>query len=201
MQIELHEYVFNKAYLMRILYVFIASLFLLFGCSGEWEKYPIQNVDNDLTRFIQPGDPISISIFDEPALSGDYVVLQSGFIQMPLVNNIYLNGKTLDTATKEIAQTYKNQGYLVNPKVSLSIAQNQTVFVIGEVINSGEYSFKENMTVLDLIAKSGGFSYRANQNQFDLIRKKADGQDQVTKAVISTRILAGDIIRVRERFF
>jgi polysaccharide export outer membrane protein len=186
---------------MRNFWVFIFSFFLLFGCTGEWEKYPIQNVDTDLTRFIQAGDSISISIFGEPLLSGDYTVSQEGYVQMPLVNNIYLNGKTLNTAQKAIATSYQNQRFLVNPQITISIAESQTVFVIGEVVNSGEYSFKENMTVLDLVAKSGGFSYRANQNQFDLIRKQTDGNDRVKKALISTRIRAGDVIRVRERFF
>jgi|GEM_PF-2958369 len=187
---------------MRLVSVLFVGILFLFGCSGEWERYPIANQSDVMHhQIVQSGDVISVSIFDEPNLSKGYSVSSDGSIQMPLVGNIAVSGKTLQMVKKDITDAMKAQGYLVNPQISLSIEQSQTVFILGEVIASGEYGYKAGMTVLDLVAKSGGFSYRANQNKFDIIRKIPNEEDKVIKGEISTRIKSGDVIRVRERFF
>ena len=173
------------------------------GCSGEWSSYPGQSLDKEKNAkdLIGPGDTLDAAIFGEPDLSGEYIVLSDGTIQMPLVGIITIEALSLEEAGEKISKTYQKKGYLVDPKVSLSIAQSKTLRILGEVQNAGEYTYKQGATVLALVANAGGFSYRANQNRFDIVRKNADGTEKVIQAVLSTRLQPGDIVRVKERYF
>jgi len=187
---------------MRFLVILNILIVTLIGCSGEWDHYPIQSSSTqNVQSHIKPGDILSVSIFNEDSLSNDYTVLSDGAIHMPLVDQVILNGSTLDQAKNKIIDAYKNNGYLIDPKVSVSISQTETIFILGEIVNAGEYPFRNGTTILDLIAKSGGFSYRANQDNFDIIRKQSDNKDKIVKGILSTRLQSGDVIRVKERYF
>jgi protein involved in polysaccharide export with SLBB domain len=188
---------------MRIL-LLITSLFLIYGCSGNWTTYPAQPRDplDSQLQIISIDDVLNINIFDETQLSGDYTVLKDGTIQIPLIGEIKVEKLSLKEASKKIETELESKGYLVNPKISLSISQqSKTVRIMGEVLTTGEYPYKEGMTLLGVVINAGGFSYRANQNEFDIIRRDENGIEKVIKGQISTRIMPGDIIRVRERYF
>lgn len=188
---------------MRNFILIIFSLIFISGCSGEWSQYPIQHdtSTHEKQTMIGISDIIDVSVFNEPTLSGEYTVLQDGSIQVPLIGGVHINDMELTAAADLIASNLKGKGYLINPKVTLSIAQSQTVKIMGEIQQSGEYVYIDNMTILGLVAKAGGFSYRAQQDYFDIIRRNGDEMEQVLKGQISTRLEPGDIIRVGERYF
>lgn len=187
---------------MRKIVIYVCML-TLFGCSGNWTEYPPPPKETvvDKKQTIEIGDTVHISIFDETDLSGDYVVLQDGTIQIPLVGEVQVENLLLTDAADKIESTMRQKGYLVNPQVTLSIAQFKTVKIMGEIAKTGEYPFKDGMTILDVVASAGGFSYRARQEDFDIVRKTSEGMEEVIQGQISTRVKAGDIIRVRERYF
>lgn len=191
---------------MSLLNRYIITIFLfaipLAGCSGEWSTYPQQTVTGQqISNIIGVGDTVKIDVFDQPALTGQYEVAADGTISLPLLRVVEIGGLTPELAADKIAMKLVEEGYLVNPKVTLSLSQVQTVMVLGEVMTGGEYAFRDGMTVLDLVAKSGGFTYRANQSDFDIVRKNQNGLDQVIDGYLSTRIKPGDLVRVRERYF
>ena len=189
--------IFNKCTLL----VFALATALI-GCSGEWSSYPPQSVtDQQVINIIDIGDTVQIYVFDQPSLTGNFNVSGDGTISLPLLKTVHIAGLTAEAAADKITTELTKSGYLVNPKVTLSLSQTQTVMILGEVITGGEYTYKDGMTILDLVAKSGGFSYRANQNTFDIVRKNQNGQDNVLPGSVSTRIQPGDLIRVRERYF
>lgn len=182
----------------------IVCLFFIHGCSGNWSTYPLQPVGalDSESQKISVDDVLNVNIFDETQLSGDYIVLKDGTIQIPLIGEIFVEKLFLQEAAKIIEHELESKGYLVNPKISLSISeQSKTIRIMGEVMNTGEYAYKDGMTVLAVVANAGGFSYRAKQDDFDIIRRSEDGAEKVIKGQISTRIMPGDIIRVRERYF
>lgn len=176
--------------------------FMLFACSGEWSRYPV--IEPDIVEKIQligAGDKINVNVFEEANLSGDYEVLPNGTLLIPLIGSVDVEGLNLQDAAHVIEKRLSQSGYLINPKVSLAIAQSQTVKIMGEVVDTGEFPYSENLTILGLVAKASGFSYRANQQRFDIVRMQADGSERVIRGVISSRVEPGDIIRVRERYF
>jgi len=187
---------------MRLKLFMLLFLLGLSACSGDWSSYPVQtDVVIDKSQYIEIGDTLNVNIFEEESISGSYKVLRDGTIQIPLIGSIAVNKLLLTDASDVIAQALRKKGYLVNPKVTLSIAQSQTVNIIGEINGAGEYPYQDGLTILGVVAKAGGFSYRANQDSFDIVRKKTDTSEEVIKGQISTRVMPGDIIRVRERFF
>jgi len=188
---------------MRNFILTFFGLLVLYGCSGHWSDYPEQKTtsNHEKQAIIGVGDIVNLSVFNESDLSGDYTVLQDGSIQVPLIGAIHINDMELNNAANLIAKTLKSKGYLINPKVTLSIAQSQTVKILGEIQKSGEYVYTDDITILGLVAKAGGFSYRARQDRFDIIRKNGNETEQILKGQISTRLEPGDIIRVGERYF
>jgi polysaccharide export outer membrane protein len=185
-------------------YLIIISIIFLSACSGNWQTYPDSAITDsvvDKETIIETDDILTVTIFEEPNISGDYTVSPDGSIQIPLAGKISVGGISLDDASNIIAADLSKDGYLVSPRVTVSISQeSKTVRVMGEVLNNGEFTYKDGMTVLAAIANAGGFSYRARQDDFDIIRKVESGETLI-KGNISTPLRPGDIIRVRERFF
>ena len=87
-------------------------------------------------------------------------------------------------------------GYLVDPSVSIQVAEARPFYIMGEVKNPGGYKYAANMTALSAVAMAGGFTYRARQNFVNVTR--GDAQEKIP---VGDKILPGDVITVDERFF
>jgi len=181
----------------------VGLLILTASCSGQWTEYPDRDSDFIATSpYVEIGDMLNVNVFGETDLSGDYPVLGDGTIQIPLIGAIAVQGLTIDSATDAIISKFRREGYLINPQITLSVAQSRTVKIMGEIRQTGEFPYTSGMTILDLVVRAGGFSYRANQNKFDIVRKSSDGSgERVIDGDLSTQIVPGDIIRVKERYF
>ena len=78
------------------------------------------------------GDTIELLVYQEPDLRTVTKVNQSGYINMPLVGQIRLEGMTIEAATTEIESKLRD-GYLVYPDVTLIIREYRPFFIHGEV--------------------------------------------------------------------
>jgi polysaccharide export outer membrane protein len=206
MWIQLSLYKFNfgniRSYSMLKVLIFIFSIVGITACSGDWINYPESSaVQKNKELAIRPGDILSVSVFDEDKISDNYQVSPNGTINLPLVGTVPVAGKTATFAEEKIVSSLKKQGYFINPKVTISFVQDHKIYILGEVLESGEFQYRSSMSILDLVAKARGFSYRANQNNFDIIRQKADGSEIHIKGDIATHLLPNDTVRVRERYF
>jgi polysaccharide export outer membrane protein len=188
---------------MRMHYLLIVFFsFGLVACGGGWSDYPQSTMAHVTeTSVVKVGDSVSVSVFGEPQVSGDYAVLNDGTINLPLAGKISIVGRSLSDTEGAIKDGLVRGGYLLNPKVTVKIPQNHKIYVLGEVVTSGEYDYRANMTILDLVATAKGFSYRANQDRFDIIRTNADGTEVHISGDVATRLMPGDTVRVRERYF
>lgn len=145
------------------------------------------------------GDLLSIKILGEEELSGDYIVNDQGQIDMPLIGAITLNAQTLPEATTTITQAYSN-GFLVTPDVSIQIQNYRPFYILGGVNAPGKYVYEDGLTILNAIAIAGGFSDKAHQDNFEIIRKIGTPAKLENKT-LSTAVLPGDVIHVREGLF
>ena len=148
---------------------------------------------------LDSGDRMRVTVFDQPNLTGTYAVDQAGYISFPLVGNIPARGRTMQELEGTIAAKLK-QGYLRDPDVSIEADRYRSVFIMGEVGQSGQYTYVPGMTVQNAIAIAGGFSTRANQKNVDVTRK-INGDIVTGRVPITDPIIAGDTIYVRERLF
>jgi polysaccharide biosynthesis/export protein len=112
------------------------------------------------TYLIGTNDVLKISVFDEPALSGeDFSVDTDGTITFPFLQRIEVRGKTLNDVEKMITNGLRN-GFVKNPQVSVQIQtyRSRSIFVLGEVKAPGKYNIEGQVTLLEVIAKAGSFT-------------------------------------------
>ena len=170
--------------------------------SGCTTYQPAPRAFNQAT--IQPyaldsGDRLRITVFDQPSMTNTYMVDQAGYIAFPLIGQVPARGRTLQQLSGQIAQKLK-QGYLRDPDVTIDVDRYRSIFIMGEVGQPGQYSYVPGMTIQNAIAVAGGFTARANQRMVDVTRK-INGQVLTGRVNISSSIVAGDTIYVRERLF
>ena len=88
---------------------------------------------------------------------------------------------------------------MLNPSVSVQIAEFRPFFILGEVASPGKYPYVEGMTVLTAVAIAGGFTFRAEKDRVSVTRI-IDGKTGEYKAGRETIILPGDVINVYESY-
>ena len=102
-----------------------------------------------------PGDHVAIVVFNEPQLSGDFIVDDAGKLLMPLLGAVPIGGLTQGEAQKLI-QDRLAEGILVQPTVSLRIKEHRPISIFGNVKKPGSYPFQFGQTVRAVIASAGG---------------------------------------------
>ena len=102
-----------------------------------------------------PGDHVAIIVYNEPQLSGDFIVDDAGKLLMPLLGAVPIGGLTQAEAQKLI-QDRLADGVLVQPTVSLRIKEYRPVSIFGNVKKPGSYPFQFGQTVRAVIASAGG---------------------------------------------
>jgi polysaccharide export outer membrane protein len=102
------------------------------------------------------GDKVTVSVFGQADLSGDFVLDGTGSVQMPLVGRIAIAGLTPQQAENRIRDGLTD-GYLRDAVVSLRIAELKPVYIMGEVRTPGSYPFRHGLNVLGAVALAGGY--------------------------------------------
>ncbi|MFZ2100450.1 MAG: polysaccharide biosynthesis/export family protein [Oricola sp.] len=172
---------------------------LLAGCTGYRPAPAAFHEAINQPYMLGAGDKVRVTVFGQADLTNTYSVDQSGHIAFPLVGAVAARGHTVQQLEAQIAERLRS-GYLRNPDVSVEVDQYRSVFIMGEVGASGQYSYAPGMTVQNAIASAGGFSARANQANVDITRQ-INGKVMTGRVLISDPLLPGDTIFVRERLF
>jgi polysaccharide export outer membrane protein len=136
-------------------------------------------------------DVLTISVFDEPSLSGKYAVELDGSLAFPLVGRLKAAGMSLRDFESEL-RTRLAAGYFRNPRLTVAIEQyrSQRVFVVGAVKTPGTFALTGDMTLIEVLAKAGSTSDAAG-DEVMLIR----GHGR-TSATLPDAGAADDVIRV-----
>ncbi|ATQ67265.1 polysaccharide biosynthesis/export family protein [Methylosinus trichosporium] len=145
------------------------------------------------------GDRLRIIVFGQDALSNSYTVDGSGHISMPLIGLVPALGRTTQDLQHEIAAKLRN-GFVRDPHVSVEVEAYRPFYVLGEVINAGQYPYVEGLTAQKAIAIAGGFSPRGYQDAVDLTRDMG-GVSVTGRVPLLQAVRPGDTLTVRERIF
>jgi len=141
---------------------------------------------------IGAGDMIEVSTWKEPDLSRKEVLVRvDGKISFPLIGDIQAAGMTPAELTETIQKGLKD--YVTSPVVTVTITNpgSQKVYILGEVLKTGEYPLYKTLTVLQAFALAGGFTQWASKDEIILLRKEG-GKEKIYK------INYKDIVRGRE---
>lgn len=171
----------------------------------------LSSAENDYV--LTAGDTIEMTIFREPDLTTRSTIARDGTVQLPLVQEVKLAGKTVRDARNYLRELY-GRSYLVSPQVYLNILQfaQRKFTIMGQVARPGSYQLEggQKLDILEAIGMSGGFTRIADRGTVIIKRRNQDGSVETIRAnakriaegrADSIEIKPGDIITVRESWF
>jgi polysaccharide biosynthesis/export protein len=123
----------------------------------------VDSPDPSADYHLAPGDRLIIVVYDQPQLSGQFIVDGGGGVLLPLAGAVSLSGLTLAEAQRLIHDRFAD-GVLVQPAVSLRITEYRPIFVTGSVRKPGSYRFMIGQSVKAAIAAAGGEGQPLEQN-------------------------------------
>jgi len=124
---------------------------------------------------IGAGDILDITIWKEPDLSREEVLVRTdGKISFLLLNDVQAAGLTPLEMKRNMEVGLKE--FISNPFVTITVRSpaSQQVYILGEVLNTGEYPLTKNLTVLQAFALAGGFTEWASKKEIILMRKEGN---------------------------
>lgn len=186
----------------RALAIFFALVACLSGLvSGCTAVRPSQDAfeSAQLPYTLASGDKLRIIVFGQDNLSNIYAVDGTGQITMPLIGSLLVQGQTAGQVSKLIEARLKTD-FIREPKVTVEIETYRPFFILGEVINSGQFAYVNGMNVQKAVAIAGGFSPRASQAYVEITRQTVSGV-MVKTVPLSYPVRPGDTIKVVERWF
>ncbi|WP_013320855.1 polysaccharide biosynthesis/export family protein [Gloeothece verrucosa] len=146
------------------------------GVSAERVPHPNQDTD----YILGGGDGITVTVFQVPEFSGQYLILVDGTISAPLVGRVKLAGLTVSQASQLLSQLYTP--YLKRPFVTVNVTTPRPlqIAVAGEVNSPGSYTLTpggQTPLVTDLIREAGGLTTVADISQVQL-RRVVNGKEK-----------------------
>jgi polysaccharide export outer membrane protein len=145
------------------------------------------------------GDKVRVIVFGQQELSGEFSVDGAGNLALPLIPSLPANGLTARELQDRIKDAL-DPDYVQNPNVAVEILTYRPFYIVGEVQKPGSYAYVNGMTVLNAVAVAGGFTPRAKTGSFYITRESDVSKDKID-ATPTTKVLPGDVIAVRERWF
>ncbi len=113
----------------------------------------------------------------------EYLVNEEGYINFPVLGDVYSKGMTQVQLKKELETRLKR--YLTDPLVTISL-KNFNVSVIGEVKAPGQKeSTTQKLNIFQAISLAGDMTDNGDRTKVKLIRTKEDGSDQVVNLDLS----------------
>jgi polysaccharide export outer membrane protein len=125
---------------------------------------------------IKPGDVLSISVWGEEQLQREALVTPDGGFSFPLVGHLNARGRTADQVQQIVRDRLRN--YLSDPVVTVSLQEinGNTIYVIGQVNNPGEFVMKRSVDVMQALSMAGGTTTFASLNDILILRRQPAGQ-------------------------
>lgn len=125
------------------------------------------------------GDTLEIITWKEPDFSRDEILVRTdGKISFPLLDDVKAAGLTPTQLKKVIESQLKKFVSAPNVTVTIRNAGSQRFYILGEVVNTGEYPLTKNLTVLQAFALAGGFTEWASKKEIILFRNEK-GKEKV----------------------
>jgi len=105
------------------------------------------------------GDVVRILVYQNPDLTLEARVSESGVVSFPLLGNVRIGGLGVSEAEKLIADGLKSGNFVKQPQVTLTLLQvkGNQASVLGQVNRPGRYPIETaDMRLTDLLATAGG---------------------------------------------
>jgi len=117
-----------------------------------------------------PADVFQLDVWDNPELSGEYIVGPDGAFTLPLYGVVKVGERTRAEAAALIAEMLR--GEYTDPQVGLLLRayNNNNVFVLGQVTSPGVYKLEGQPRLLQVLSRAGGVLNTADQTDILITR-------------------------------
>jgi polysaccharide export outer membrane protein len=149
---------------------------------------------------LSTGDEVRLITFNEPTLSGNFTIDDSGYVALPLLGPMPADGRTTRALATEIADALRTRKLLSQPSVVVEVVKYRPIFVLGEVKSPGPFPYQPHMTMLTAVALAGGFTPRAVKSRAEVVRS-GPGASVDGKLEPQSKVEPGDVITILERNF
>ena len=197
--------------MLRSFVAFLAAV-LVAGCASTLPEAPSQAAEPEYRYIIGPGDTLNIVVWRNPELSSSVPVRPDGRITTPLVEDLVAQGKNPTDLAREIETALKK--YLQDPVVTVVVTgfgggNDEQIRVLGQAAKPATLSYRQNMTLLDVMIAVGGLTDFAAGNRAVLYRgaeQKAYNvrlDDLIKRGNVDANIqvLPGDVLIIPEGWF
>jgi len=126
---------------------------------------------------VGPNDVLTITVFNQPQLSGKFAVESDGTLAFPLLGRVAVGGLSI-RAVEDQMRGRLAAGYVKDPHVSVTMEEyrSQQIFVMGEVRQPGSLKFTGSMTLIEALARAGSTTERAGPEAV-IVRPRTGGSD------------------------
>ena len=150
-----------------------------------------------VTVGLKPGDAVRVSIWQEPDLTGEFLVNRAGRVVFPLLGEREVAGISPEAVEAQLTAAYRT--YLENPSVEVTVLRR--IAILGEVRNPSLYMVDPTVSLTQALALAGGLTPTGDRNDIRLVR---NGEMLVrsldpSRAVGAMPIESGDEIHVGQR--
>ena len=140
------------------------------------------------------GDMVRVTVFRNPDLTTEARVSERGTILFPMIGEVSVTGLTPSQVSARIAQKLRDGKFVVNPEVTVSIAQvnSRQVSVLGNVNKPGRYPLDSvNVKLTDVLATAGG----VGPTGADLVTIVSAGNGKKTDVDLASMFRNGDLTK------
>ena len=124
-----------------------------------------------------PGDVVRVNVFQNPELTLETRVSETGAISYPLLGQVRLGGLSVVSAEKAIADGLRQGNFVKQPQVSVMVMQvrGHQASVLGMVNKPGRYPIEvTGLRLSELVALAGGVA--ANGSDVATLSGQRDGK-------------------------
>ena len=174
-----------------IFFLFLMLPMFSFSQNEDAEKPVNDNSPPTDIYIIGSGDVLEIVTWKEPDFSREEVIVRlDGNISFPLIDDIVAAGRTPTQLKYEIQNRLAN--FVSEPNVTVTVhsAASKRFYILGEVVNTGEYPLTKKLSVLQAFAIAGGFTEWALKKEI-LVFRTENGQNKVIR-VNYKKLVKGD---------
>jgi len=147
---------------------------------------------------IGAGDVVAIDVYGEDDLSPQVRIREDGVVQYPFLGALEVIGLTTDELARLIHDGLEGP-YLVDPQVSVSIAEYRPFYISGQVQKPGSYPYEPGLTARKAITLAGGITDRASSRKIYITGEPAN-QDR-RQVGLDDLLRPGDVLTIEESFF
>jgi polysaccharide export outer membrane protein len=198
----------------RLALLLVAALAVA-GCTStsSLPAAPAAAASPDYSYIIGAGDSLNIIVWRNPELSLSVPVRPDGKISAPLVDELEAQGKTSVQIARDIERRLST--YVRDPVVTVIVTGfvgpfSEQIRVVGEASRPQFLSYRQKMTLLDVMITVGGLTDFADGNSAIILRTSEDNKqysvrlrDLIRRGDVSANVemKPGDILIIPQSFF